>query len=476
MRAWASWGAIALLSAASLALRAAFPVFAVGPAMYDDGHFVRLAEFLAAGQWLGPYDNLTLAKGAAYSAFLALNHALGLPLKITEHALYLACGGALCAAIGAALRSRAAMVACFALLAFNPVLWMPQSGGRVVREALYTSLSLLLVALAIRAFLLPRGASTREELRAKRGLLVALGLVGAIYWLTREEGAWLVPSLAIACMAWVGAAFARERRRALGPAVAFLGLPLATFLIAVAAVDAANYAAYGVFRNNDFRDRDFPAAYGALSRISHERWQRYVPFPKDAREKAYAASAAARELQPYFEGAGGEFWRSIGCSQTRTDPCPEILSGWFMWALRDAAAQAGHYANAREARAFYRRLAREVNAACDRGTIPCGPPRASLVPPWHERYFGDTLAAGGAVLATLLSMDPPQVGIDPSIGTPQQLEPFRLMTNAALAKAGDEASAGWRLEVARGIAVAQGAITPLLFGAALVAWVAALGY
>src|SRR5437879_2312228 len=59
---------IALAAACiSVLLRNALPVLALGPAMHDDLLFVRLAEYLQGGRWLGAYDNLTLAKGAFYS-------------------------------------------------------------------------------------------------------------------------------------------------------------------------------------------------------------------------------------------------------------------------------------------------------------------------------------------------------------------------------------------------------------------------
>mgnify|MGYP000228434448 CR=1 FL=1 len=53
---------LALLATTSLWLRHAFPVFALGPVLHDDALFVELANHLCDGNWLGPYDNLTLAK------------------------------------------------------------------------------------------------------------------------------------------------------------------------------------------------------------------------------------------------------------------------------------------------------------------------------------------------------------------------------------------------------------------------------
>jgi hypothetical protein len=166
----------------------------------------------------------------------------------------------------------------------------------------------------------------------------------------------------------------------------FLAPPLAAFMLVVLAVNTANLAEYGVFRNNDFRSGPFPEAYGALARIRHDEWKRYVVFPRDARQRAYAASPAARELMPYFEGESMKRWiassRSYpapwGC---RDDPAAcndEVLAGWFIWALRDAAAAAGHYRSALAADTFYASLADEINTACDRGVIPCHTPRTSL--------------------------------------------------------------------------------------------------
>jgi uncharacterized membrane protein len=471
-------GAGVLIFAASLWLRHAFPVFAVGPAGHDDLLFVRLAEYLGSGQWLGPYDNLTHAKGAAYSAFLAANQPTGVPLKLMEHGLYLLSSLLFAATLGRVLGSRLATLVCFAALAFNPLAWAPEVGGRVVREGVYASLALLLLALAVRVFVERRGDSAREELRAKRLALVGLGLVGAAFWLTREEGAWMVPSLVILCFYWLVSAARRagRDRRAIAALLLFLAIPVVSFALAVGAVNLANFVKYGVFRNNDFRAGDFAAAYGALARISHADWRRYVAFPRDAREKAYSVSAAARELRPFFEGAGGEFWRGIGCHQTRTTPCPEILAGWFMWALRDAVAAAGHYSSATEAQQFYLRLAAEVNDACDRGTIACGPPSSSMIPPWREDYLGATLAASRSIFIDLISLGDVKARITPSIGDARQLEQFSRVTNGPPASKGEAGWNGIRHRAAAAIAEVQKRVTFVAIPLAMIAWTFLLAF
>jgi hypothetical protein len=477
----------------SLWLRQAFPIFAIGSAGHDDLLFVRLAANLGAGQWLGPYDNLTMAKGAAYSFFLLGNHFTGLPLKITEQIVYLSVSLYFSTTIGTLFRSRAATLFCFALLAFNPVFWSPDAGGRVVREGLYLSLSLLLITTSIRVFVLKYAASLKEDLHAKLPVLIGFGLTGGVYWLTREEGVWLAPSVFLMAASWFVFNFrpasSGETKTHYVNMLIFLATPVIAFSLVVGIINTINYYKYGRFQNNEFRSADFQAAYGALSRIEHAHWIRYVVFPKDAREKAYSVSASARELKPFFEGEGGERWRKAGCEQTGRTPCPEILAGWFMWALRDAVAAAGHYRNPSEARAFYRRLEHEVNAACDHGDILCGSKNNSLVPPWHPEYFAETLVASRMVFSNLITLGHTPVRIEPSFGSEQQLALFRLITNGPLASREDVCSGSVtykgigvsqyghcsprnriRLKVAEEIARFQGTLTTVAVPGAIFIW------
>lgn len=349
---WLWW----LVAAASLWLRSAVPIRAIGDAVLDDALFLRLAGQLGTGHWLGPYDQLTLAKGMFYPAFILASFAAGIPLHIAEQALYVAVSAGV-AALAARGGGRWLALAIFATLAFNPVLLQPEM-ARVVREAIYVSLGLALVGLAARIALF--------DARAAWGRVVALGLASGVvfgaYWLTREEGVWLLPALAAVALVAAPSWF-RSPARA-GRALAALAAAALTGGAMIGAVAWTNAAQYGVFATSEFKTEAFQRGYGALARVRQDRWQRHVVLPRDARERAYAASPAAAELRPFLDGPLGETWRSVGCDRTAAAECPEILSGWFMWALRDAVAQAGHAGSGAAAAAFHTRLADEIDAAC----------------------------------------------------------------------------------------------------------------
>src|SRR5262249_14749888 len=151
-------------------------------------------------------------------------------------------------------------------------------------------------------------------------LLVTLGLLAALFWLTREEGVWLVPALAVLVMAgalrlWRDWRSGINRApRALAGLARLPGIPGAGLAAVLAVVAGLNERHYGTFMLNEFQTGSFPRAYGALSRIQSGEWVRHVPVSDSALQAAYSASAAARELQPYFDGVSGQAWRQMGCN------------------------------------------------------------------------------------------------------------------------------------------------------------------
>lgn len=368
---------------------------------------------------------MTLAKGMAYPAFIVAAFATGIPLKLVEQGLYLAAAGLTAWLVGRLTRSIWLAGILFGCLALNPVLWTANL-SRVIREGIYISLSFAVMVLAAAVLLQQSALSVKTRV----AFLLMLGLAGGSFWLTREEGVWLAPALAFLFIV-AGSVAARHSYRSAGLRGAISGIARIVGMAAIAAmvfvamlgaVASMNYRQYGAFTTNELQSAPLRAAYGAVSRIHHDEWRRYIVFPKDARERAYSVSEAARELRPTLEGIVGENWRQMGCAQMRIEVCPGIPAGWFVWAFRDAVAAAGHYSSAREAFSFYRRLAAEINGACDDGQIACLPARNSMSPPFRWQFFTDALSKVPALGRLLI--DPGEVGPLPSMGRQFVLDLF----------------------------------------------------
>ncbi len=420
------WAGV-LLTLAKLWLTRGQPICAIGSATHDDQLFIRLAESIARSEWLGPYDQLTLAKGPFYSVWIALTFLLGLPLGFAQQLLYAAACLLLVVALAPLVRSQAARLAAYALLLWNPMSFDGAFLSRVLRQQVSTPLALMILA-----GLVALVARREQPFRRLVPWAVLAGIAFGLFWVTREEGVWIVPGVVLlGAAAVVGAAGSRPGGwRAMAGAGA---LAAGVALVPVAGVCVLNAWHYRWYGTVEFRAGEFKEAYGALLRVRAGPAMPFVPVTRQAREAIYAVSPAFALLRPHLEGSIGEGWAGASASVTHL-PAEErqISGGWFMWALRDATAAAGFCQDAGQAMAFYHRLAMEVNQACDDGRLPAGPRRSGFLPPWHPGLAGEWLRATGEFAEYLAWFRGFSAHAPPSVGSVDELEPFRVMTRDRL--------------------------------------------
>jgi hypothetical protein len=179
-------------TALKLWLVAPQPIGALPIAGYDDGLYLRLAHHLIVGEWLGPYDHITLLKPPGYSLWIAANYFTGLPLHLTQHLLYAGACALFVYAIRPCVPSRLLRLGLFVLLLFQPLSYST-STQRYVRDSLYTSQVLALIGC-----LLGLVMSVDAPLRVVWRWSIAAGLIGGFIWITRDEGIVLKPAIGAA--------------------------------------------------------------------------------------------------------------------------------------------------------------------------------------------------------------------------------------------------------------------------------------
>ncbi len=412
-REWLVIAAGVLLVVARLVLSRALLVQAIPDAGHDDALFLQLGRWLLHGRWLGPYDRLTLAKGPFYPMWIAATAALHVPLLAAQQALYAAACAVVVVAVRPVLPRWWTGLVLFTVLLFQPASFAAGPNTRVIREGIYPALTLLALGTAM-------GTAVRLSSRAGRlrAWAVASGASIAALWLTREEGVWVLPALAVIAAGpwcWRGGSRPVLRRAAAAGAIATI-----VFASAWSAVAARNWREYHAFLVNEFASGGFPRAYGALLRIDHAP-RRYVPIPREVRHRAYAVSPAMAELEPFLEGAVGRGWTAAGCDALHV--CDDLAGGWCMWALRDAASMASHARDAGAASAYWSRVARELDGACADGRLSCAPPRSGFLTPLRRNDLeplARTVLHGAVYLTTLagitsVTAPSPAVGIYPEM-------------------------------------------------------------
>lgn len=408
---------------------------------HDEALFMRLAQSLAAGDWLGTYSVMTLVKGSGFPVWLAAAHILQVPVSCAAALTY----ALSCVLVFLALRPLVPS-AWQRLLIFLALLLSPFAFSEfaVMRELIYASLSLMVVACGV-------GLALRIEQLTQRiapwWWAAGLGLASALFALTREESIWLLPL-------WLGVTLRATWMVRFGKAKGSVLLATATLTglmgaLPVLVMASQNRHHYGVFTVLEVNNEPFVSAYGALVRVGPRETAPQVPVSREAWGRVAAVSPAFAEVSNHLQGDIGNAWVRATPSVTRVgalmdvdphfrhkviallrapmvqsafrgaellkylyrdnpavrrriqsyfggvenaerffDTENEIGGGWFIWALRDSASAAGHHANAVEARRFYQRLADEVNAACDQRKLLCNAERHSLRPVFYGFQLG----------------------------------------------------------------------------------------
>ena len=420
------WAGV-ILTAFKLWLTRAQPVFAIGSAAHDDRLFLFLAESIIKGEWLGPYTQMTLAKGPFYSIWIAWLYWLCIPLGLGVQLAYAGACALLTRACRPAITSGLALFAIYAFLLWNPMSFEAPTMGRVIRQQIYTPLEL-----AVLAGLVALYCRREEKLRRQLPWAALLGLAFGCFWLTREEGVWFVPSVVLLGGAALYWAFRLSFARGCTMAVS-LGLALVLGALPVFLVSWENYRHYGWFGTVEFRAPEFNDAYGAMVRVRIGPALDHVPVTRQAREAMYRVSPTFAKLQPFLEGDYGRGW--AGASEATTKlPAEErqIGGGWLMWALRDTVAAAGFCHNAREALDFYRRMADEINRACDEGRLPAGPHRSGFLPVWQKGQTAELLRTFSGFFIFVVNYSSFEAYPPLSIGDSNDLQLFRDITRDQL--------------------------------------------
>jgi hypothetical protein len=422
------WLGVALaLTALKLWLSRGQGIFAIGGAGYDDRLFLELAQHLVRGEWLGPYNELTLAKGPFYSLFIAAAFTVGLPLFLAQQLFYAAACALFTRALRPAVTASGARLGIYLLLLWNPMTFDAPSMGRVLRQHVYGPLGLLIFAGLI-ALYLRRTAAPRAQLP----WALLLGLAGAAFYLTREESVWFVPGvllLAGACLAgaWQISRFTFRRSGIM------LGLALVVASIPVLLVCARNQRHYGWFGTSEFRAGPFMDAYGAMLRVQVGPEIRFVPVTREAREAMAAVSPAFAAVQAELSRDIARNWSGASAELTGLPADQEqVGGGWMVWAFREATFRAGPHGTARQVMSRYRQIAREINAACDDGRLPAGPARSGFVPPWREWQTDPFVHAAGDFADFVVRFSRFSARPLPSTGSLEELVLFRDLTGERL--------------------------------------------
>jgi hypothetical protein len=354
---------------AYLILAMHLPVSIYTTAGHDDALFFKNAHQIVTGKWLGAYNQMTLAKGPGFPLFLAVNAVLGIPVTLLTALLYIFACGQIANTLRGLGFNRYFVLTIFVVILFHPALFPL----RIIRDNIYPALSLIIISGVIRL------AFARQQHDHRLVSVVPYGLVFGFFWMTREEGIWIVPGLLI--LLCLRALQLKKQNLPIKDIFYRFACFLLVATLFVSLIAMINYYKYGKFEVVDFKGNAFSQAIKSLNSVDVGSDLPYLPVSFDKRQEIYRVSPTFAQLKGNFEDKENKLkiWTLAGC-KIYPWTCGDYAGGWFAWALRDAVASKGHYKNSVKAAEFYNNITKEIETACDIGSIRCRANPISLMP------------------------------------------------------------------------------------------------
>lgn len=387
-----------MLIALNLYIRSLVPVNAAFLSGHDDQLGVELSSSISSGNWLGAWNNRTLAKPPGYSLYLTLAHYIPIPFALLNQIFYVFVVLFLIKKLKETFPSNFKFkeqffLMSFIFLIFQPILFASES-NRIYRSSMAIVVLTLLYSVILMSLLiklLDDQSLSKNLSKKNRAIYIDFAVLSLIYAcmsLFRYESFWIVicsvPPLVVALVIrWhkSGLNF-RERRRFLR---FFIPIPLAILVIystPVLIIQEINRSSYGVPLTENYFQGSFSEAIKLWSSVDVGRDPRpYVVVSTEQRNAVYAVSQKALLMKPFLE-APTNGWNRPACDILKL--CDNVGS-WFTWQVRDASVSTGLVYSERTFQFFFEKIARDIQIACDMSIFVCtGKPELVGAKPLQE--------------------------------------------------------------------------------------------
>lgn len=345
-------------------------------APHDDLYYAKAAHYIINGEWMGPYNEITLIKSPFYAFFLIASFVTGLPLLLNENIFYILACFVCFIAIKPLIPSRWWRLFLFVILLYSPACLITDWTIRVYREFVYISLTLFVVAFSV-GFLL----RIEDKLSSLFLWATGLGLSMGAFMICREEGIWIYPMMFLflgGCLVIIWKkklSFGRLRMTA-------VIRPVLLWMIPILTISSLNYSHYHYWGITENLDKNLNRVLNSIFRIKSSEWKPYKPITKEVLNKAYAASPLMDELKPFIE-PNMEAWRQWSDNSLGEKPDwyldkyfvkgKELAGNHFAWLFRSALNDSGKNSNGEFPATYLKLLADQLEAACDTGKLDCYP-------------------------------------------------------------------------------------------------------
>lgn len=360
----------------------------------DDRLMVEMAAGILNGQWLGPYDAVKLMKGAAFPVFLAVARTSGSSyMRLLDFTNSAACLF-FTWQVRKIIKDRRLLFVLFTVLLFDPCTFSRFVFQRVYRSSITWPEVLFIIGAYLGLY--NKMLEHREEGSWNRGLMrelltAALGAATlAFMWNSREESFWMLPFALTASVLIFNVSAGAFRqgdtgiKRLLFCVFCLLLFPAAV-LFGNAGVRILNQQYYGEAVRLEEIDGTFGAALKTIYSVRNRTELPYVSVSREKLERLYKVSPSLKSIQPELEETLA-YYDAVD----RGGEDGETEDGWFFWALRRAAFDAGKTDTLPHSQLFWKQMQEELLAALknpDSGLEQQSVLPSTLLSPFRPAYL-----------------------------------------------------------------------------------------
>jgi hypothetical protein len=345
----------------SLGIRAGIAPYVVPNSPHDDLLFVRLANSLLQGNWLGDFSNYNLIKTPGFAFWVAISKIVGIPLLLFTHTLYLLVSTFLSKQLSLFLQDNTLFIKILIVLSLNPFIFS-KNASRIYREVLIATVLMLILGLFI--FLINKNI----KLNRLQDLMWLMGtglLVGTVYIIKVDPIIWAVIPISIFVLVMdkkfgLNKNFSTYLKSITIVAIFAVVVPLTVAL--------KNYHSYGILQTNLFSEGSLPKLINSLENIRTSKPNhQYVTVSNEQREIGYTVSPTLEAVRSYLELPNGQGWRFQSC--IKLNICSESAT-WFNLELNDAYVNLAK-SDSRIYKAKLDQTVNDIEKACTSGRILC---------------------------------------------------------------------------------------------------------
>ncbi len=331
------------------------PLYAQAGADFDDYLFVKYALSILSGGWLGPFDCKTLAKGASYSVFLAVNYLLGIPYSLELILTYITAVILFIIAIRKLISNKYFLLTSYLFLLFSPVMFHIENVQKIYRGGLIVSFALIIISAAIGLYT-SRNDSRKTQL--KWSLLLGFSL--SFFWFLKEDSIWILPFvLGIILITIISSILQRKK---IISRIFISIIPIILLFSSILLYSYTNYKFYGEFTITDRSGTYFKEFIADILQIEDDENYQNVWITKKMMYKAIDVSPTLQSIKPYIDDMYKNSWalKENG----------EIEGDMIYWIIKEKVSDAGIYDKGGEyVNKFYQKIDTELNSAFKTGKL-----------------------------------------------------------------------------------------------------------